>query len=180
MMQEYKVLGVKVQAIPQYVVKETLHTFLNSDTQNQIVTVNPEFVVATRKDKKFLNVINQASLATIDGNGIVKALQFLGNDISLDKRLTGVDLTKIIIDLAIRDQLKVLFCLNSKGLTTVEDLSKKLKSKYPELRFAVADEYNALELSRIERPRLVLVGFGAPYQDMWIYENLTKMYKDII
>ena len=52
MIQEYKLLGVKVQAIPQYVAKETLHTFLNSDSQHQIVTVNPEFIVATQKDKK--------------------------------------------------------------------------------------------------------------------------------
>lgn len=175
MIKEYTLLGVKVQVIEDYVVKEMLHTFLNSDTQHQIVTVNPEFIVTTRKNKKFLNVINESSLATIDGNGVIKALQFLGHDVSLDQRLTGTHLTQVLINIAIHSKYKILFCLHSQGLTTVEELTKVISQKYPELRFAVATETNALIKAQESRPRIVIVGFGAPFQDIWLWENLTKM-----
>src|SRR3989344_2325448 len=169
-MKEYKILGVKVQTLAVYVVKEVLYTFLNSDSQHQIVTVNPEFVVASQKDKKFMNVINEASLATIDGNGIIKALQFMGHQVSLDDRLTGADLTKMIMDLASRENHKILFVLNSGGLTRPDDFFIKIKNDYPDLEFQVADDQSALEKARIFFPRLLLVGLGAPYQDFWIWE----------
>lgn len=174
-MREYKILGVKVQTLAEYVVKDSLRTFLNSDSQHQIVTVNPEFVVACQKDKKFLTVINEASLATIDGNGIIKALQILGYKVSLDDRLTGTDLTQMIIDMAVRENLKILFVLRSTGLTKPEDFFIILKNKYSNLEFQTADENTAIEKARIFFPHFVLVGLGAPLQDFWIWENLPKM-----
>ncbi|PWB38255.1 MAG: hypothetical protein C3F02_04590 [Parcubacteria group bacterium] len=174
-MREYKLLGVKVQTLAEYVVKDALHTFLNSDSQHQIVTVNPEFIVATQKDKKFLTVINEASLATIDGNGIIKALQFMGHHVSLDDRITGADLTELMIELASRENYKILFIMKSDGLTKPEDLFMIIKSKYPQLEFRTADENTAIEKARIFFPRLAIVGLGAPYQDFWIWENLPKM-----
>lgn len=174
-MRAYKILGVKVQTLAEYEVKDTLHSFLNSDSQHQIVTVNPEFVVASQKDQKFLTVINEASLATIDGHGIIKALQLLGHKVSLDDRLTGADLTQMMIELASRKNHKILFVLHSAGLTSPEDLFMVIKNKYPDLEFQTADQKTALEKARVFFPRLAIVGLGAPYQDFWIWENLTKM-----
>lgn len=172
---EYNILGIKVQTCPQHVAKEMLQSFLNSDSQHQITTVNPEFIVATRENEKFKEIINESSLATIDGAGIIKALQFLGNTISLDDRMTGVSLTEILIDIAINKNYKILFCLYSKGLTKLDNFFITTKQKYPHLDFQVADEKTALEKANIFRPHIILVGFGAPRQDMWIYENISKI-----
>lgn len=174
-MREYNLLNVKVQTLEMFAVKEALHAFLNSDSQHQIVTVNPEFIVASQTNKKFLTVINEASLATIDGNGIIKALQFLGNDVSLDDRITGADLSQLLIELAGREELKILFILKSNGLTSPDDFFFKIKANYPELIFQVADENDALDKARTFFPKIILVGLGAPLQDLWIYEHLAKM-----
>lgn len=174
-MREYKILGIKVQTMPDYAVKQTLQIFLNSDSQHQIVTVNPEFIVASQRDKKFMNVINEASLATIDGNGIIKALQYMGHQVSLDDRLTGADLTQIILELAVRENHKVLLVLKNDGLTRPQDLLTIIKRDYPTLIFQIADENTALQQARIFFPRLAIVGLGAPFQDFWIWENLPKM-----
>lgn len=174
-MRTYKLLGVKVQTCPKHVAKEMLQSFLNSDSQHQIATVNAEFIVASRQNKKFLNIINESSLATIDGSGPIKALQFLGQDVSLDDRLTGVDLTEMLITIAIQNNYKILFCLYSKGLTKVDKFFIKVKQKYPELDFQVADENTALEKATAFRPDIMLIGFGAPRQDIWIYENMPKI-----
>ena len=175
MIKEHYILGVKVHSLPEHILKRTLITFLDSDSQHQIATVNPEFIVACQKNKKFLQIINNTSLATIDGAGIIKALQFLEKDISLDDRITGVRLTEILIELAIKNNHKILFCLYSKGLTRADDFFIKTKQKYPLLEFQVADEANALEKGQIFSPDILLVGFGAPRQDLWINENLDRL-----
>lgn len=175
MIKEYKVLGVKVNVIERYVLREYLKNFLNSDTQNQIVTVNPEFVVMAQKNGKFKQTLNNASLATIDGTGIVQALQMSGHKVSLDQRITGVELTEMILDIAISQEYKIMFCLNSKGLTKPDVFFMHIKKKYPQLDFQVADEIDALIKGRAFLPEILLVGFGAPKQDLWIAENINKI-----
>ena len=174
-MKKYKLLGIEVHSIPEHTAKNLLINYLESDTQHQITTVNPEFIVSAQSNKDFFKVINESSLATIDGSGIIRALQYLGNNISLDERLTGVELSKILINTAIDNNYKILFCLNKLGLTHPEDLFMKIKEKYPSLDFQVADEETCIEKATIFKPEIALIGFGAPYQDLWIYENLPKI-----
>jgi len=172
---EYKILDIKVQTIPEHILKIKLQDFLTSYQQHQIVTANPEFVVASRKNDQFKDIINNASLSTIDGSGIIMALQFLGYDISLDDRLTGVRLSEILIDMAVNKNYKILFCLYSKGMTKPDKFFMKINEKYPALDFQVADEKTALDKARLFGPQIILVGFGAPKQDIWINKNISKI-----
>jgi len=174
-MMEYKLLGVKVNIIAEHKLKNKLIEFLNSKNQHQIVTVNPEFIVRSQKNKKFLDIINNSSIALIDGSGIIKALQYMNQAVKLDDRITGVQLNNILINLAVHKNLKIMFCLYSKGLTRLDKFSLVLKNKYPSLDFQVADENTVLEKSIAFSPNIMLVGFGAPWQDMWISENVNKI-----
>ena len=59
-------------------------------TPRQVVTLNPEFVIDTRRDAEFTRVIQQADLVTADGVGIVwAARRLLGQEVP---RAPGVDL----------------------------------------------------------------------------------------
>lgn len=174
-MTEYNILGVKVNVIAEHILKNKLLEFLNSDNQHQIVTVNPEFIVSSQKNKRFLEIINNSSISLIDGSGIIKALQYLDYDVSLDDRITGVRLNEILIDLAINKNLKIMFCLYSGGLTNPDKFSKIVSHKYPALNFQVSDEKTALEKGKMFAPDIILIGLGAPYQDIWISENLKQI-----
>ena len=176
-MKEYKILGIKVNIIEKYLLKKCLINFINSNKQHQIVTVNPEFIIISQKNKKFKKIINNSSLATIDGSGIIWALKFMKHKVSLDDRITGVDLTKILINLSINNNYKILFCLNSKGLTNDNDLFIKLKNKYKNLNFQIGDEKTALIKAKKFKPEIILVGFGAPKQDLWINDNFKNIPK---
>ena len=114
--------------------------FINSNQQHQIVTVNPEFIITSQKNKKFKKIINNSSLATIDGSGIIWALQFMKHKVSLDDRITGVDLTKTLINLAINNNYKILFCLHNNGLTSPDNFFIKIKNIYHNLDFQVSDQ----------------------------------------
>jgi len=175
-MTEYNLLGVKINVLAEHVLKNKLLEFLNSGKQHQIVTVNPEFIVRSQKNKKFLNIINNSSIALIDGSGIIKALQYLDYEVSLNNRITGVRLTEILINLAINKDLKIMFCLYSKGITEANKFFIILKNKYPALNFQVADENTILEKGKMFSPDIILLGFGAPRQDVWIADNIKELH----
>ncbi len=172
---DYKLFNIKVQKIPDLKLRDILQSFLNSDTQHQIVTVNPEFILAAKKNELFTRIINEASLSTIDGTGIIHALQFLGHDISIDDRLTGAQLIYKLIDLAIINDSKILFCLYSLGLTDEKKLRPVLEKQFPKLRFQISDEKNSVIQANMFKPHIILATMGAPKQDLWLYENLSKM-----
>ncbi len=172
---DYKIFNIKVQKIPELKLREILQSFYDTDHPNQIVTVNPEFILATRKNDLFARIINESSLSTIDGTGIIQALKFLGHDISIDDRLTGAQLIYKLIDLAIVNNGKILFCLYSQGLTQADQLKNILEKKFPKLRFYIGDENNSVILANMYKPQIILATMGAPRQDLWLYENMTKM-----
>ena len=174
-MEEYKILGIKVHCLHEHLAKEMLLNFLYSDSQHQIATVNPEFIVTAQDNKKYRDILNNTSLSTIDGTGIVWALQFAGHKISLNHRITGVRLTDILLNLAENKNLKVLFCLRQDGFTAPDKFFIILKEKHPRLSFQVAIAENAVFKAQIFQPDIVLVGLGAPQQEFWIDENLPKM-----
>lgn len=174
-MTEFEILKIKVHKLADYEVKNKLHDFLQSDTQHQIVTVNPEFIIESQNNEKFLNILNKSSLSTIDGTGLVYALQFLGHDTSLEDRLTGVDLTNIILSLASNENIKILFCLNNHGLTPLDEFFMTIKNKYPSLDFQVGDQKDALDKAKTFLPNIILAGLGSPEQDFWINKNIKKM-----
>ena len=172
---DYKIFNIKVQKVPELRLREILQSFYESDTQNQIVTVNPEFILAAKKNDLFTRIINDSSLSTIDGTGIIHALKFLGHDISIDDRLTGAQLIYKLIDLSVANNGKILFCLYSQGLTKKDQLKTILEKKFPNLRFYIGDEHDSVTLANMYKPQIILATMGAPRQDLWLYENMTKM-----
>lgn len=174
-MGDYNLLGIKINTVSHPHLKSMLLTWLEGNDQHQIVTVNPEFVVRAQTDKAFKNILNEASLATVDGTGIVWALQLNNQAISLEERLTGVELTEILLKLAELREYKILFCLRSDGLTPLDKFSLIIKQKYPTLDFQVADSKEAVAKAQTFLPHIILVNLGAPEQEYWINENLPKI-----
>ena len=174
-MKGYKLLGVKVNIIEKHLLKQVLINFINSKEQHQITTINPEFIITSQTNKEFKKIINNSSLATIDGTGIIWGLQYNKYKVSLDDRITGVDLTEILINLAINNNYKILFCLHNNGLTSPNNFFIKIKKTYPNLDFQVSDQDTSLKKAKEFKPEIILVGFGAPLQDIWINDNLKNI-----
>ncbi|KKP90120.1 MAG: Glycosyl transferase, WecB/TagA/CpsF family [Parcubacteria group bacterium GW2011_GWA2_36_10] len=55
-MEEYNLLGVKINCVSEQLAKELILSCLNSDSQHQIATVNPEFIVEAQTNDKFKQV----------------------------------------------------------------------------------------------------------------------------
>lgn len=174
-MQEFKILGVKVNSLPEHLAKELLFDFLDSAQQHHIATVNPEFIVEAQNNQVFKNILNETSLSTIDGTGVVWALQLDGHKVSLADRITGVRLTQMLIQIAEIKEHRILFCVRPDGLTSPEKITNFLKTKYPKLKFQVSNSDEAVFKAQTWQPAIILVALGAPTQEQWIANNLNNM-----
>ncbi|HIC92810.1 MAG TPA: glycosyltransferase, partial [Anaerolineae bacterium] len=91
-------LGVRVDDVTFEEALFVIEGFIREGTPHQVVTVNPEFVMAARRDEEFRRILNAAHLALPDGIGLIWASRLLGRP--LRERVAGSDLVPMIAALA--------------------------------------------------------------------------------
>jgi N-acetylglucosaminyldiphosphoundecaprenol N-acetyl-beta-D-mannosaminyltransferase len=173
-------LQVKIHALTQPQTLALIEQFIASRQPHQLVTVNPEFVVAAQRDEEFRRIINNAALALPDGIGLLKAARFLGTT-PLPERVAGSDLVVWLAELSHRKGYRIYFLGAQEGVA--EKAIAKLKAVYPNLTVAgfyagsPALEENEALVRRIlaAKPDILLVAYGAPKQDKWIARNLERL-----
>lgn len=140
--------------------------FVNAKTPHQVATVNPEFIMAAQKNREFRQVLNSADLRVPDGIGLV----WLGK---LRQRVSGADLV-----IALAKKHYSMFLLGAtegvaqKAAETLEKLGAKIVGSESG---GVVDNLKQfsreiLEQIKKSKPDILLVGFGAPKQDLFITE----------
>lgn len=118
--------------------KKDLLRYLNQkiskkQTPIQIATVNPEFILESRKNTAFFQTL-QNSLCVVDGKGLQSALSLFAS--KKYPRITGSD---FIYDLmAFSEQKKLRVALVGAQDGVAEKTASKLKEKYSELHVVYA------------------------------------------
>jgi len=193
-----EILGVRVDNLTMSQALQKVEGFLTDGRQHYIVTPNPEFLVLAQKDEEFRQVLNQADLAVPDGVGLIFASRFLGQP--LKRRVAGTDLMERICQRAASRGWSV-FLLGDRADGLAEETASRLKKKYPELkiggssfeggvfsrqkshqRVAFSDTSSLREgvarkgnpLASLN-PNILFIASGAPRQEKWIAQNLTKL-----
>jgi len=174
-----RILGVRIDDVTT---KETLETFdawIAEGTPHQVVTVNPEFVMRAQQDREFAVVLEEASLALPDGQGLLHASQVMGRP--LRERVTGSDTLPLVAKRASSRGYR-LFLLGA-GPGVAERAAQKLTNDCPGLQ--IAGTYagspdpteDAVIVARIKsaHPDVLFVAYGAPQQDLWINRNLENL-----
>ena len=174
------ILNVKVHALTNAGTLALIEQFIASRQPHQLVTVNPEFVVAAQRDEEFRQIINNAALALPDGVGLLKAARFL-QATPLPERVAGSDLVIKLAELSHQKGYRLYFLGAWEGVA--EKAIERLKQDYPQLQVAgyfagsPALKENEAIVQRIlpTRPDILLVAYGAPIQDKWIARNLERL-----
>jgi N-acetylglucosaminyldiphosphoundecaprenol N-acetyl-beta-D-mannosaminyltransferase len=143
-----------------------------------VVTVNPEFVMAARRDPRFAAALRASALATADGVGITLAARLLG--LPRAPRVTGVELDEGLAGL--RHPGARLFLLGAAPGVAVE-AADRLRARFPGVQIVgvypgspAAGDWPAIaEQLRATRPSILLVAFGHPRQDLWIAEHRAEL-----
>ena len=180
------VLEVRVDCITQQQVLDCIeqlidshHTSQQQASCQQLITVNPEFVMAAQNDTVFRQCINEAALVIPDGIGVVWATRYLGKPVP--ERVTGVD---TLVELARRSATKGyrLYLLGA-APGIAEAAGKRLQTLAPGLQIAgsyagspaIAEEDEIIERIRVAQADILCVAYGAPAQDVWIRRNLGRL-----
>ena len=181
MSEQTKILGVKVDKNNSQKVLDKIEDFLVPDKQNHIVTLNSEILLEAQKNEEYFHILNNADLSIADGIGLKFASLATGENI---KRIPGSDLTKKILRIAKDKKLKIAVLNWRRGLSEKEDIKKALVKKYPNLKFVVENtERDFTNFTETEsfihlqkfKPVILFVALGAPYQEKFIYHNLSKI-----
>jgi N-acetylglucosaminyldiphosphoundecaprenol N-acetyl-beta-D-mannosaminyltransferase len=173
------VLGVRIDAVTFEQVIACIEEFIADGRSHQIVTVNPEFVMAARSDAEFRGIINSSALAVPDGVGVWWASRHLGRP--LPERIPGVDLVERLAALSSERGYRLFFLGAMPGVA--DKAVEVLRECYPGLILAgthsgsprVEEEAVITERVCSTRPHVLFVAYGAPAQDHWIARNMDRL-----
>jgi N-acetylglucosaminyldiphosphoundecaprenol N-acetyl-beta-D-mannosaminyltransferase len=129
-----------------------------------IVTINPEFILLAQDDHEFKNILNSADLAIADGVGL---------------RLAGIKNIvpgrKLVAEL-LKKPYKFFFLGGQYGVAG--EMVKKYGGAFDEGELDKTNpSRNRQILSKINKynPDILLVAYGAPWQEKWIWNNLSDI-----
>ena len=170
------ILGVAFDALTLGEAEERADALLCSGAGGYIVTANPEIVLRCREDAAYAAAVNGAKLVLADGVGDLCAARILGTP--LPGRVAGADLVpRLLARLAERGGSVFLYGARP---GVAQRAGESLQSACPGLRIAgtengyISDETALLEALEREKPDLLLLGLGAPRQELWMAENRQR------
>lgn len=174
-------LGVRVDDVTGDEALSLIEDFIREGIPHQVVTVNPEFVVAAQGDEEFRRILNAADLALPDGIGLIWASRLLSRGRPLRERVAGSDLVPKIAALATERGYRLFLLGAAPGVA--KEAAQRLCQWNPGLTIAgtyagspaVEEEGEIVALVRAAKPDVLFVAYGAPAQDEWIARNLERL-----
>ncbi len=172
------VLGVPVHDVTMEETLALIAQFVDKKTPSQICTVNPEFIMLAQRDAEFKRILNQSALNLPDGIGVVWAAKRAGHP--LRERVAGSDLVGQIAARAQSTGWKIFLLGAAEGVA--EQAAAVLRERYPLTHIVGAyagsprpeEEAGITARIRSVDANVLLVAYGAPWQDKWIARNLER------
>lgn len=173
------ILDVPVDDVTEDEAVMLVDGYIRSGTTNQVITLNPEFIMSAQKDPSVLHVLQQARLSTPDGVGVLWAARLLGRP--LRERVTGVALVERLAAYGAHHGWRFFLLGSAPGIA--ERAATILQQRYPglliagthagtphtqdeaDIRFRIADTHTDI----------LLVAYGHPNQELWLARNLTQL-----
>jgi len=176
MKDDITIFGVRIDNFSVREIKEKIsEIFGNISEQKFITTLNPEILLKAHRNEEYKNILNSADLNLCDGFGL-KLISFLKGK-KIKARFAGVDLVDFLLELAAKKSQKILIIAAKNSLSVPSEIEQAIKRKYPNLS-AKSQYYspgqNFFENGIINQAEIVLVNFGAPQQEKFIFENRAK------
>lgn len=178
-MDKVNILGVNVDMVTISEAADIIMGFFNEDKLHSVFTPNSEIIMRAYRDSEFCDLLNNASLLTADGIGVVYASKILKKPIS--ERAAGYDIARKVLEkMNYTDHKLFLFG----GKPGVADKAKEnLLKQYPSLNiagtrngyFKEEEENEIVEQINQSGADIVFVCLGAPKQEQWIDRHKDEL-----
>jgi N-acetylglucosaminyldiphosphoundecaprenol N-acetyl-beta-D-mannosaminyltransferase len=180
--QSVAILGVPVHNVSMDEAVDRVDRYIRAGGFHQIATANADFLINATVDPELREVLGSCDLIVADGMPLVWAARLMG--VRFKERVAGADLVPRLAALSNERSYRMFFLgstaeASSRAAETIERM-------YPNVRIAgrLTPEPQPLELmddeamcSQIEAagPDILLVAFGSPKQEKWIYRNRQRL-----
>ncbi|MCW5699151.1 MAG: WecB/TagA/CpsF family glycosyltransferase [Rhodospirillales bacterium] len=168
---------------------ETIDLLLNwmrepTGTARYVVTPNVNHVVKLQKHTAFREAYRHASLVIADGNPIIWASRLVGQP--LPERVPGSDIAPMLLEAANTTGGTRVFLLGA-GPGVADRAARLIHETWPNVRVVgvysppFGFETNSAENEKIVAmindagADLLVVGLGAPKQELWTYRNRDRL-----
>lgn len=171
------ILGCPFDAITMAEVEQAIEDAIRRRAQLHITTGNVDMVMKMRKDPLLARAFWNSQLAIVDGVPILWAAAFLQRPVK--GRIRGIDLVWLCAAISQKLQCGVALMGSEQGV--VEQAVKSLKKAYPGSILNVIptpfplrpqDSEPLIKLIRVNDNRILLLGLGAPRQELWLQQHL--------
>jgi N-acetylglucosaminyldiphosphoundecaprenol N-acetyl-beta-D-mannosaminyltransferase len=176
------ILGVPLDNLDRETTRAAICRYLTDPWDGrcrQIVTLNPEYVMAARRDPVFAAAIAAADLITADGIGVLISARLLGGDGGKAvSRVTGVDLVDWLAEDSGPYEAPLFLLGGREGVAGAAMLA--LQERHTGARIvgswsggtpSPADDEASLARIQSSGAKVVAVAYGAPGQVLWIARN---------
>lgn len=174
-----ELLGIRLDDVTLDETVDILEGYIASDTPHLIATTNTEFIMAARKNREFRAVLNAADLSFADGIGVILGLRLFGQRVR--EHVRGTDVVEKLVERAAGKGYSIFMLGAQEGVA--EEAAARLKERYPRLKIAGTHsgsprpEYDDEQVALIQAAGpvdILLVAYGAPAQETWIYRNMQR------
>lgn len=176
------IMGIRFVATTFAHTMGTLTAHIDSGDKIRVITANPEIVMHARRDPTLAHILNDVDYVTPDGVGILIAGKILKQPIP--ERITGVELTTALLAYADAQQLRVYLVGATPDVMASADA--RIRAQYPriDLRthhgyFDTKTEQDILADIRSHTPHILLVGLGAPRQELWLSTHRDHLHYNV-
>ena len=175
-----KVQGFNVNLMSFDEVIKALVCAINDEKNLHVVTINPEIIQNAKKNFDLKQIINDAEIVTPDGVGVKIALKMKGIK---QEQVTGVDLSKKMLEIAADEKFKV--ALIGAKPEILELVVQNLKNKYENIDIVYSHDGYFSDFDPIIKDvinsgaKFLLCAMGSPKQEFFISE-LKKQAKGIV
>ncbi len=192
--------NVPIDWLDETEVERRLADFVVSRQPHAIVTVNPEFIMLSRRQTAFLRALQRSSIALPDGTGIIvaralaelpparflagRACQFAGLALRYlaqprsfrYRRVTGRELSERLLKMAAERRWRVM--LLGAQPHVAPRAAAIWRKRYPKLRITASSlDPGAAAVAAVRRAKadILLVAYGAPKQELFIDHNAARL-----
>ena len=177
--QTINLMGVHIDVIDTQGLCKKVIEFAKNGRSHKVMYINAECMLKALKDDEYREILNDAQLVYADGMSIVWGAKLFGHH--LPGRSTGADFLpwfcKIFTEKGIR-----IFLLGARpGVAALA--GEKLKQDNPNLKivgthhgyFQEKEKETVIKSINRTNPHILLIGFGAPYQEKWMENNFKLL-----
>jgi N-acetylglucosaminyldiphosphoundecaprenol N-acetyl-beta-D-mannosaminyltransferase len=180
--EKINILGVGISAINMDDALQSLEHYIKTKTKNYICVCPNHTIMESQKDKKLLDIVNSASMATPDGVSVVWSCKLLGY--TKVEKVCGTELMLAFSALSVEKDYTHFYYGGADGVS--EKLAEVMCQKFPGLKvvethsppfrqLTEAEDKAVVDMINQVNPDVVWVGLGMPKQELWMGDHFGKI-----